>query len=131
VIVNGDIRHRPVQPRRSRRRRRRRDDRGGATAGRGSPDRSQRRATGRDPGPPPLDRQRDIAIAHVDSMLAHYGRHLGLRNARKHVGWYLESSGRPAAVVKAWRARLCQDDDSARVMRHLSEFYSEPEAMAA
>ena len=47
-------------------------------------------ATGRDPGPPPLDRQRDIAIAHVDSMLAHYGRHLGLRNARKHVGWYLE-----------------------------------------
>jgi tRNA-dihydrouridine synthase B len=84
-----------------------------------------------DPGPPSLDAQSEIATGHVEAMLLHYGRALGLRNARKHIGWYLESSGRPAAVVKAWRARLCQDDDSLRVLEGLAAFYAEPEALAA
>ena len=43
---------------------------------------------------------------------SHYGASLGLRNARKHVGWYLASSGRAAAIVKAWRQRLCTEDRS-------------------
>ncbi len=30
-----------------------------------------------------------IADEHVEAMLIHYGRALGLKNARKHVGWYL------------------------------------------
>ena len=33
-----------------------------------------------------------------------YGTALGVRVARKHIGWYLETSGREAASVKAWRA---------------------------
>ena len=84
-----------------------------------------------DPGAPSLTEQSRIATGHVEVMLSHYGRFLGLRNARKHIGWYLEASGRPAAVVKAWRARLCQDDDSARVLAALADFYAEPEAIAA
>ena len=64
-------------------------------------------------------------------MLVHYGTFLGLRNARKHIGWYLEASGRPIAVVKAWRARLCRDDDAARVLTGLSTYYTAPEALAA
>jgi nifR3 family TIM-barrel protein len=81
---------------------------------------------------PSLDEQRAIAVAHVEAMLAHYGRHLGLRNARKHIGWYLETSGRPAPVVKAWRARLCPDDDAARVLAGLGRFYDdEPSEVAA
>lgn len=88
-------------------------------------------ATGRDRGPPDLARQGEIAVAHVDAMLAHYGCHLGLRNARKHIGWYLESSGRPPAVVKAWRARLCPDDDASRVLGALARFYQETQDIAA
>lgn len=84
-----------------------------------------------DPGPPDLARQRDIAVRHVEDMLVHYGAHLGLRNARKHIGWYLETSGRPAAAVKVWRARLCPDDDARRVIAGLSQFYDTPEAIAA
>lgn len=86
-----------------------------------------------DPGEPPLTRQGEIAVAHVEAMLAHYGGGLGLRNARKHIGWYLERSGRPAAVVKAWRARLCPDDDARRVLDGLARFYAEAveEARAA
>ena len=59
--------------------------------------------TGIDPGPPPLSQQGEIAVAHVDAMLAHYGALLGLKNARKHVGWYLETSGAAPTVVKAHR----------------------------
>ena len=78
-----------------------------------------------DPGEPPLARQGEIAIQHVEAMLGHYGDWLGLRNARKHIGWYLERSGRPASVVKAWRARLCPDDDARRVIDGLARFYGE------
>lgn len=88
-------------------------------------------AEGRDPGPPSLEAQRDVALAHVEAMLSHYGTFLGLRNARKHIGWYLASTGRPDGVVKAWRARLCPDDDANRVLAGFARFYDEPEAIAA
>jgi nifR3 family TIM-barrel protein len=79
--------------------------------------------SGRDPGPPPLATQAEIAIEHVGLMLIHYGRALGLRNARKHIGWYLEASGADPATVKAWRARLCPDDEADRVLEGLARFY--------
>lgn len=88
-------------------------------------------SSGRDPGAPPLAEQRDIALAHVDAMLAHFGHDLGLKNARKHVGWYLLSSGAAAADVKAWRAKLCTETSSERVFAGLKQFYSEREPLAA
>jgi tRNA-dihydrouridine synthase B len=88
-------------------------------------------ATGNDPGPPPLPEQCRIAAEHYEAMLSEYGVGLGLRNARKHVGWYLESSGRPVVDVKRWRKVLCQEEDAARVLRGLHEFYSETAEMAA
>ena len=88
-------------------------------------------ASGRDPGPPAPSRQGAIAVAHVDDMLAHHGRELGLRNARKHVGWYLASSGRPAETVKDWRRRLCTSDDAAAVLAGLRSFYAQAEELAA
>ena len=88
-------------------------------------------ATGKDPGPPALTEQGRIAAEHYEAMLSEYGRALGLRNARKHVGWYLESSGRPIVDVKRWRKVLCQEEDASRVLRGLSEFYAETAEMAA
>jgi nifR3 family TIM-barrel protein len=87
--------------------------------------------SGRDPGPPPLAEQAAIAVAHIDDMLAHHGRRLGLRNARKHVGWYLASSGRPAEIVKAWRKRLCTSEDAVEVLAGLRTFYTQAEELAA
>jgi nifR3 family TIM-barrel protein len=81
-------------------------------------------ATGVDPGAPPLDKQCEIALAHVEAMLDHYGAFLGLRNARKHIGWYLETSGAPPAVVKANRQRLCTETDPARLLAGLARFYA-------
>jgi len=79
--------------------------------------------TGVDRGAPPHQRQMQIAVGHVEAMLSHYGSALGLRNARKHIGWYLEQSGAPTSVVKAWRARLCTETDPARTVAGLRAFY--------
>jgi len=86
---------------------------------------------GVDPGAPPLAEQAQVAVAHIESMLFHYGQALGLKNARKHVGWYLLTSGRSAEVVKAWRQRLCTEDSPGRLISGLSRFYAEAMEMAA
>ena len=69
-------------------------------------------ATGRDPAPPSLAEQATHrARARRGDARRTTARSLGLRNARKHIGWYLEQSGRAADTVKAWRRQLCTDDD--------------------
>lgn len=82
-------------------------------------------ARGRDDGPPPLAAQREIAVEHVTAMLEHYGRDLGLRNARKHIGWYLESAGLAGERLKGWRRRLCTDDVAERVLAGLADAYAD------
>jgi tRNA-dihydrouridine synthase B len=88
-------------------------------------------ATTIDPGPPALDEQHRIARSHITAMLDHYGPDHGLRNARKHIGWYLASSGAPEPVVKAWRRDLCTETSSQRVIDGLARFYDDAAEMAA
>ena len=88
-------------------------------------------ATGRDPGAPPLAEQGVIALAHVDAIIEQDGPGIGLRNARKHIGWYLASSGQPTDVVRAWRRRLCTSDVVREVRAGLAQFYSEAMEAAA
>ena len=87
-------------------------------------------ASGRDPGAPSLAEQSRIAIAHVSEMLSHYGSALGMRNARKHIGWYLETAGFDGATLKAWRRRLCTDETPSRVLAGLAEGYRERQERA-
>jgi tRNA-dihydrouridine synthase B len=82
-------------------------------------------ADGGDAVAPPLAEQGRIARGHVEAMLAHYGDFLGLRNARKHMGWYLETSGHRAPTRKAWRQRLCTETDPMRALALLDAFYGE------
>jgi nifR3 family TIM-barrel protein len=88
-------------------------------------------ASGRDPGPPPLSRQAAVALRHVQDMLAQYGDRHGLRIARKHIGWYLASSGRAGDAVRAWRRRLCTCEDAGEVLGGLAAFYDEAAEKAA
>ncbi len=81
--------------------------------------------------PPSLAEQARIAREHVEAMLIHYGAELGLRNARKHIGWYLEKSGRAADTVKAWRRQLCTEANHDRVLVGLAAFYDEAQEIAA
>jgi len=88
-------------------------------------------AHGLDPGPPSLPKQAAIARRHVEDMLAEQGIGRGLHTARKHIGWYLASSGRPADTVRHWRQRLCTSQDAREVLRGLASFYAQAGEMAA
>lgn len=85
---------------------------------------------GRDPGPPSAVERMEIAVEHVEAMLSHYGTELGLRNARKHVGWYLAGSATDEASLKKWRRNLCTQEAPGPVLRGLKAFY-EGEELAA
>jgi tRNA-dihydrouridine synthase B len=88
-------------------------------------------ATGEDPGAPPLRLQGEIVVGHVEAMLRAYGSGVGLRNARKHIGWYLAASGRAPEVVQTWRRRLCTSEDAASVLGGITAFYRLAQEMAA
>ncbi len=49
----------------------------------------------------------DLVADHYDAMLGFYGRDLGLRVARKHLGWYVDAAGGDPAL----RARLMRTTD--------------------
>lgn len=40
----------------------------------------------------------DMVSAHYEAMLAFYGAELGLKVARKHLGWYMDEAGTPSAL---------------------------------
>jgi nifR3 family TIM-barrel protein len=84
-----------------------------------------------DPGSPPLTQQGEIARQHVEAMLEEHGSRHGLRLSRKHVGWYLASSGRPQQEVATWRRRLCTSEDVREVLDGLHSFYDEAQERAA
>ena len=42
----------------------------------------------------------DLVHGHYDAMLRFYGEDLGLRNARKHLGWYMDTAGTEMALRK-------------------------------
>ena len=68
---------------------------------------------------PPLGQQYDIVRDHYDGMLSHYGTEIGLRIARKHLGWY--SKGLPGSAE--FRAAVNQTDEVPRVKALLRAFY--------
>jgi tRNA-dihydrouridine synthase B len=82
-------------------------------------------ATGHDPGPPPLARQGAVALAHLEAIIEQEGSAVGLRNARKHIAWYLARSGQAAGAVKDCRRRLCTSEDWREVRAGLSQFYTQ------
>jgi tRNA-dihydrouridine synthase B len=64
--------------------------------------------------PPDIPQGSDLytlIAQHYEDILAHYGRDLGLRVARKHLGWYLETAGCPAA-----RAAVLTETNPAKVL---------------
>ena len=70
----------------------------------------------------------DVVSEHYESMLGFYGKELGLRIARKHLGWYADE----AAVDPALRARIMTLTSPGDVLALIrSAFISAPERRAA
>ncbi len=59
-----------------------------------------------------------LVVEHYEGLLSCYGTAIGLRGARKHLGWYLE--GRPGGADL--RARLVRCDDPAAVIAMLRAY---------
>ncbi|MBA3909025.1 MAG: tRNA dihydrouridine synthase DusB [Rhodobacter sp.] len=66
-----------------------------------------------------------MILDHYDDMLTFYGRELGLRMARKHLGWYLEEAGLPHA-----REAILTSTDPAEVILLLELAFAELELAA-
>jgi nifR3 family TIM-barrel protein len=70
------------------------------------------------PGKPETEEERvSYVIAHYEDMLAFYGRESGLRQARKHLGWYLDRHGGDRSPL--FRSEILRSDDPQQVIRLL------------
>lgn len=68
---------------------------------------------------PPLEVQCRTLLGHYDDMLAHYGTDVGVRVARKHIGWY--SKGLPGSAE--FRAEVNRMADAAQVRGTIRRYY--------
>jgi len=84
-------------------------------------------ATGEKRAAPPLAAQFDLVSALYEEMLIHHGARVGVRHARKHLGWALDAAADTVGVspdaLKAARAHVLTSDDPAEVRRRLSAAY--------
>jgi nifR3 family TIM-barrel protein len=74
-------------------------------------------------GEPSSAQQHDLVIEHYDDMLLHYGRELGVRVARKHLGWYIDDLFADHAERATWRAMLLRDSDPKRVTARIDDMF--------
>jgi len=78
---------------------------------------------------PSIDEQYTIITEHYRAMLDHYGSHVGVNMARKHLGWY--TRGLPGSAE--FRNAVNQVNEPARVLDMLARFYApfiaRPDAM--
>ncbi|MES2144325.1 MAG: tRNA dihydrouridine synthase DusB [Pseudomonadota bacterium] len=69
----------------------------------------------------------DLIARHYEEMLAFYGTSLGLRMARKHLGWYLDHLDRPVPLRRA----ILTSDDPRAVLRMLAAAICDASQVAA
>ncbi|MDZ4136513.1 MAG: tRNA dihydrouridine synthase DusB [Paracoccaceae bacterium] len=75
---------------------------------------------------PQGDALADLVIGHYQDMLGFYGTDLGVKVARKHLGWYLEAAG-----VGGHRAQILTSDVPAAVIRALRRAFADQQRVAA
>jgi tRNA-dihydrouridine synthase B len=78
---------------------------------------------------PSLADQLNYVRTLYDEVCRHYGLRIGLRHARKHLGWALDIAAKyscaPALTLKAWRQKILTSDDPHRVHRSLQDAFDD------
>jgi nifR3 family TIM-barrel protein len=88
------------------------------------------RAAGETPEPQgPPAAMADYVAAHYEGMLSLYGREIGVRQARKHLGWYLDRHS--PQVAPGLRSAIMTSSDVAVVMRLLRQAFGPCTSLAA
>ena len=89
----------------------------------------RRLETGQAEAMPDLAEQLGHIRALYDQVCSHYGLRIGLKHARKHLGWALEIAAQcgraPAAKLKHWRQDILTSEDPHRVHRSLQDAYDD------
>ena len=84
-------------------------------------------ATGLQRAAPSLGEQFTLTAALYDEMLTHHGARIGVRHARKHLGWALDAAAETAGIspeqLKTTRAHVLTSDDPVEVRRRLADAY--------
>jgi tRNA-dihydrouridine synthase B len=79
--------------------------------------------------PPPLAEQLAYIRTLYDDVCSHYGLRIGLRHARKHLGWALEIAAQcsraPALTLKTWRQKILTSEDPSGVHRALEDAFDD------
>ncbi len=79
------------------------------------------------PEVPEGDDLADMVRVHYEAMLGFYGADLGLRVARKHLGWYMDEARTPASLRRA----VLTSRDPAEVLRLIGDALTENAEVAA
>ena len=91
--------------------------------------------TGEAEATPSLTQQFVYISALYDEILAHYGSRIGLRHARKHLGWGLDvaaaTAGAPEATLKRWRGAILPAESAAVVRRAMRDAFDDFSGRAA
>jgi tRNA-dihydrouridine synthase len=78
---------------------------------------------------PALETQLHYVRTLYDGVCALYGLRIGLRHARKHLGWALDVAGRtsraPAETLKGWRQKILTSEDPNAVHRSLQDAFED------
>src|SRR6202521_5708006 len=79
--------------------------------------------------PPSLAEQLKYIRALYDEVCRHYGLRIGLRHARKHLGWALDvaahCSRAPAEALRGWRQKILTSEEPSSVQRSLGDAYDD------
>jgi tRNA-dihydrouridine synthase B len=78
---------------------------------------------------PSLTEQLKYIRALYDEVCRHYGLRIGLRHARKHLGWALQTAAQysrtPATTLRNWRRRILTADSPHLVHRSLQDAFDD------
>jgi nifR3 family TIM-barrel protein len=78
---------------------------------------------------PSLAEQLSYIRALYDEVCRHYGLRIGLRHARKHLGWALDIAAQlsrtPAATLRNWRQVILTSDEPSSVHRSLEDAFDD------
>jgi len=69
----------------------------------------------------------ELVAEHYDAILSFYGRDLGIRNARKHLGWYLDDTEAPRAL----RHAILTETTPGRIPTLMQDALAQPQRCAA
>lgn len=89
----------------------------------------RRMVTGAAEPAPTISDQLTYVVTLYDDILGHYGLRIGLRHARKHLGWALDvaafHSGASPVVLKDWRRKILTSEDATGVTRSLKDAFDD------